>query len=398
MNNIGKIDEIHCFSCRSCEQICPQKCIKMQETQEGFLYPIVNESCIECGICIKHCPSLTPTILDWIKPKRYAAILKEKSILSKSSSGGLFGGIAQYILKNNGIVFGAVYDENMYVYHIGINNLNDLYKIQGSKYVVSDTKHVYTEIKCYLDSGRKVLYGATPCQIAGLHSFLAKSYENLYTMDLICHGVPSAKLFSRYLDYLGKKYKGKIIYYGFRDKEISGWICGGKTIIKTKSKIKIFEGVCDPYYSSFLRCETYRESCYVCPFAKQNNRVGDITMGDFWGTDKQYPQIPKENGISICSINTEKGKKLFKEVENIFELFEFPENENLTLNIAYNKPSKRPAIRNHIYEGVDSELKNYFKKFKHESPFRLFFKRIPQKIIPKCIKRILKVLLNKWKS
>ena len=213
-----------------------------------------------------------------------------------------------------------------------------------------------------MKNAKTVLFGGTPCQIAGLKAFLAKSYENLYTMDLICHGVPSAKLFSKYLFWLGKKYKSKIIYYGFRDKNISGWACGGKTLVITKKNKKIFEGKCDPYYSAFLRCETYRESCYTCPFAKKVDRIGDISMGDFWATDKEYLNIPKVDGISFCSINTKQGIKLFSLVKNLFYVFECPSDESLKRNIAYNKPSKRPELRNNIYANIDNDDNLFFKK------------------------------------
>lgn len=396
MSNISSLNYNNCVSCRSCEQICPHNSISFHENEEGFLYPIVGKECIDCGLCTNHCPVISPRELNWITPKRYAVILKDKAILNKSSSGGLFGGIAKYILDNGGFAFGAAYDEDMTVRNIMITNKSELEKIQGSKYVVSDTKNTYNQVKDLLNTGKKVLYGATPCQIAGLRAYLEKDYENLYTMDLICHGVPSAKIFKKYLYWLEEKYKGKIIYYGFRDKDVSGWSCGGKALVKTKTKTKTLEGACDPYYATFLRCETYRESCYTCRFAYQKNRIGDITMGDFWGTDKSYYEIPSKDGISICSVNTEQGQKLFTDVRKYFDVFYIPKDENLTVNIAYNHPSIRPSVRNTIYDGIDGSAKIYFRKFLRTSYLLFVSKKVFFKLIPRPVKNFVKWLV-KWK-
>lgn len=392
VKNISILLQQKCTGCFSCALSCPKQCISMQENGEGFFYPIVDtEKCVECEICVKKCPILTPVELDWIKPSRYALILKDGKVLLNSSSGGLFSGIASYFLENNGIVFGAAYDENLNVHTIGIESKDELYKIQGSKYVACNTEQTFEQAKYLLQKKKFVLYSGSPCQIAGLRSYLNHEYENLYTMDLICHGVPSAKLFRKYLDWLGKKYNGKIIYYGFRDKDVAGWSCGGKT----KTKTKTIEGICDPYYASFLRCESYRESCYVCPFAKSKERVGDITMGDFWGTDKDYPEIPKINGISFCSVNTFQGKKIFEYVKEKFNLYECPKDEILKINIAYNHPSERPLIRDSIYNGIDGNLNKYFKSFKTSNYLKVSLKKMLSFILPKPVKNLIKKLLGK---
>lgn len=395
--NISKLENKECVSCRACEQCCPNRCISMHENVEGFLYPQVREDdCIDCGVCVLHCPVLTPLKLDWIVPERYAVILKDKVTLNKSSSGGLFGGIARYLIDTGGYVFGAAYDENLSVHHLCVTKNSDLEKTQGSKYVASDTKNTYSDVKSLLLNGQIVLYGGTPCQIAGLKAYLGKEFDNLYTMDLICHGVPSTKLFSKYLSWLGKKNKGKIVYYGFRDKDISGWSCGGKTLVKTKTKTKTktIEGICDPYYASFLRCETYRESCYTCLFAHPKNRIGDITMGDFWGTDNVYPQIPTQDGISICSINTIQGKKLFSLVNQFFDTYAIPPEENLSVNVAYNQPSVRPMVRDFIYNGIDGDTEVFFQKFVRVSYLEFILRIKLSKFIPTPIKRGIKRLLK----
>ena len=393
-NNIELLSLNQCVGCRSCEQSCPKSCISMREDKEGFIFPHVNENCINCGLCVKNCPILTPYQNKTFSIERYAIISKNKAILNNSSSGGAFGGIAYFVLKNKGVVFGAAYDKDLKVKQTPVIDKSELSKIQGSKYVTCNTENSFSQVKQFLESGKTVLYGGNPCQIAGLRAFLGKEYDNLYTMDLICHGVPSEKLFQRYLEWVGKKTHGKVIYYGFRDKDIAGWSCGGKTLIKTKTKTKVIEGICDPYYAAFLRCETYRESCYTCPFAKSNNRIGDITMGDFWGTDKDYPSIPSKNGISFCTINTEQGKRLFESVKDFFDVYEVPADETLKVNIAYNQQSLRPEVRSVIYNNIDSDLFSFFRKFRYEKYPILIVKKAVRKICPSFIWNFLKYLLK----
>ncbi|MBQ6779740.1 MAG: Coenzyme F420 hydrogenase/dehydrogenase, beta subunit C-terminal domain [Treponema sp.] len=393
--NVASLSHILCVGCRSCEQSCPKQCINMQADTEGFLFPKISDDCIECGSCVRHCPVLSPQKNTDFVAERYAMILKNKNVLSKSSSGGAFGGIADYILHNGGVVFGAAFDEKLCVKQTAVHSPEKLHIVQGSKYVSCSTEHSFSDVKRLLENEKTVLYGGSPCQIAGLKAFLGKSYENLFTMDLICHGVPSEKLFQKYLEWLGKKTKGKVIYYGFRDKDIAGWSCGGKTLVKTKTKTKVIDGICDPYYSAFLRCESYRESCYRCPFARSENRIGDITMGDFWGTDKTYPEISGKDGISFCTINSEQGKKVFDLIKNDFDIFPVPGDECLRVNVAYNHASLRPSVRNSIYDGIDGDLNQFFKKFKYEKYPIFLIKKCIHRFCPASLKKILKRLLRR---
>lgn len=398
IKNISILSFQECTGCLSCFLVCPKNCIAVQENKEGFLYPSVDGNrCIQCGSCIKHCPILNPMIFDHIKSERYALVLKDKVSLSKSSSGGLFAGVASYFLENDGAVFGASYDEELNVHQIKIESKAELYKIQGSKYVSSCTEETFREVKSLLSDGRKILYSGSPCQVAGLRSYLGKPYNNLFMMDLICHGVPSQKLLKKYLEWLGNKNHGRVIYYGFRDKDVSGWSCGGKVKIKTKTKTKtkILEGFCDPYYHSFLICESYRESCYVCPFANTDCRTGDITMGDFWGTDELYPEIPAKDGISFGSVNTMQGRKLFELVRDRFWVYECPEKETLKVNVAYHHPSVRPSSRDSVYKGIDGDLNSYFKSFKRPSYLKFRIRNILLKLTPQTVKKIAKKILGR---
>ena len=391
-NNILRLNKLQCVGCRSCEQVCPQKCISLLPNYEGFLYPEINGSeCIECGLCIKHCPELSVIIPNTYK-KIYGAVLNDSVLLSKSSSGGIFAGIAKYIIKNNGIVYGSAYDESLMPNHIEVNSLENLPKLQGSKYVTSDTKDTYTQVKEKLHSGKTVLYSGTPCQIAGLNAFLNKEYDNLYTIDLICHGTPSQKLFEKYLHWLSKKIGGKIIYYGFRDKEVAGWGCGFNTSTKTRTK----KAICDPYFATFLRCETFRESCYQCRYSNMN-RISDITIGDFWGVEKYYPDFEYRNGCSCVIVNTKKGMDLFDVIaKQSFTFFECKEFEIREFNTNLNNPSLRPKVRDEIYKGINEQSPEaFFKHFKYSNELYIKLCGIVSKIFPKKIKRSIKSLLSK---
>ena len=365
MNSIKQICFENCYSCHSCEQICPKQCISMQETQEGFLYPHINSQiCIDCGACLSHCPAHkypNSEVEDGKFKQEYFAIkLKNKTEILKSSSGGAFSGFAKMILEKGGIVFGAAFTEDFSVAHIKIDTIEELDKLKGSKYVESNTGNTYSEVKELLNSGKIVLYSGSPCQIAGLRKFLGKYYDNLFTLDLICHGTPSRKLFKKYIEWLGEKFKGRIIYYNFRDKKSGGWSCGGKT--KTKTKTKTINGYNDPYYSSFLKSYTYKMSCYNCQYANIEKRSGDITIGDFWGVPYFYPHFYSEKGVSEIIINSQKGKELFETSANNFEILPITLEQAKYQNSNLTKPTKMPERRKTIYDQMDKiPLNDYMK-------------------------------------
>ena len=195
-------DKKECCGCNACVQSCPKKCIVMARDEEGFLYPEVDYSqCVECGLCEKACPILNAEKKQDMVLKCYVAYAKDESIRLQSSSGGVFTLLAEAILQKQGIVFGASLDENMQVKHISIDNVADLSLLRGSKYVQSDIGNTYIEVKKNLENGRQVLFSGTACQIAGLKQYLRKDFENLYTIDILCHGVPSPKVWDLYLQW-----------------------------------------------------------------------------------------------------------------------------------------------------------------------------------------------------
>ena len=214
-------DKSKCCGCSACVNICPNNAISMDIDDDGFKYPIVDVGkCINCGLCEKACPYNNEYIKKNIYDKSiaYGGWNNDDEIRKKSTSGGIFSAISKYILNNNGVVCGAIYNEKFEVVHEIIDNIDDLEKIYGSKYVQSDLKDNFRRIKKYLNDGRLVLFSGTPCQVSGLNSFLVKEYENLYTCDIVCHGVPSPKVFEKYKRELEEANNSEILNINFRDK------------------------------------------------------------------------------------------------------------------------------------------------------------------------------------
>lgn len=398
--NVSLLEKSKCYSCRSCFLNCPKGAITMEENTEGFSYPSVDEAkCVDCGVCAARCPALSPPVRENFTQISKVAWLKDGEKLFQSTSGGLFTGLAERILDDGGVVFGAAYGDGLNVNHIFVDSEDDLWRLKGSKYVESLTGESFKRAKEFLDVGRKVFYSGTPCQVAGLKKYLAKDYGNLFTADLVCHGVPSQKLLRKYLEWLGGRSGGKIVYYGFRDKDVGGWSCGGK--FKTKTKTKTMDALCDPYYASFLRCETYRESCYSCPYSSMN-RPGDVTMGDFFEVSEFYPDLDRTKGISLLIINNGKGERFFNSAEDLFETLPISESQYLPIKGNLKYPSARPSVRDGIYSGIDNLTPNeFFGKFR-ESRISFKAKWLLRygifKVVPRPIKDWGKRILKKWRN
>lgn len=223
-------------------------------------------------------------------------------------------------------------------------------KLQSSKYVQSDPKDSYTKVKQRLSEGKRVLFTGTPCQIAGLYAFLGGNPENLYTVDLICHGVPSPKFFKKYLEYQNKQTAGRVIYFNFRSKDKRGW--GTQYLLKTKTKTKTKTLSLDRYGKHFMDGDCYRESCYQCAYAN-TSRVGDLTVGDFWGIAKSHPCFNSPKGVSSVFVNTEKGQKLFEMMRVLAEVEEATLEEGMVKQHNLVQPSNRPVTRDTFYKSID---------------------------------------------
>jgi len=387
----------NCTGCGACRLLCADCCITMESDSEGFSVPKINEiNCTDCGVCIARCPA---NDTEKYKNKQHLSVLgirhKNDEILQKSASGGIFAGIAAKILETpENAVFGSAFDEKIVAKHVCIRDIKDIELCQSSKYVQSDTGDTYLQAKELLDDGNTVFYTGCPCQIAGLYAFLGKDYDLLLTIDLICHGVPSPLLFKKYIMRLGKKFGGEIIYYNFRCKEKSGW--GIKA--KTKTKTKTIYPRLDPYYNSFLQNITHRECCYTCAYASRN-RVGDITIGDFWGVELFHPRFHDARGVSVATINTSKGEKFFKSAHSDFEVLESSFSNASYMNKNLCNPSQRPPMRDLAYCGINDESLDIFcggaYKIKTSDIIVTHIKQLIKKVAPSFALRAHKFIKHK---
>lgn len=294
-------DKSKCCGCASCIDACPKQCIEFNEDNEGFRYPKVNvDKCIDCHICEKVCPVINKSEGQKID-KLYSASNKVDDIRIKSSSGGVFGYLAEIIIKQGGIVYGASFDDNWEVQHIGIEKIEDLHKLRSSKYLQSRCNHIFSEIKEQLKSQRIVLFSGTPCQVAGLKKFLRKDYDNLYCIDIICHGVPSPKVWRLYLaqliknNIIGPELKN-IKEVDFRSK-IPNWSSYQIRINSESGEYNCPKDE-DPYFKAFIQNVTIRPICLNCPF-KGGTSGSDITLADFWGIKRVDPMEYSDEGVSM---------------------------------------------------------------------------------------------------
>ncbi len=352
----------YCCGCSACESICPKKAITMRADEYGFTFPCVDEAlCIDCGLCKSVCRFQSEEKTLNAPRKVFAGVTKTTDI-NKSASGGIFACVAKRIISDGGAAYGAAaVTENgdISVRCEKAQTNEELLPLLGSKYVQSNNEGAYSLIQSDLEAGKTVLFSGTPCQVDALYGFLKKDYENLFTLDLICHGVPSAKLFSDYLKSL--EGKEKITEYLFRTKEISGEMTSKITF--KNGKTKYIPCNMSPYFYLFINGYTYRESCYSCPFAKKE-RSGDITLGDFWGIEKYHPDFNSSKGVSCILVNTEKGERLIEKCSDGMELlesdFEKVAQNNAQLRHPSVKPEKRSAVLNAYKSGGFSALEKEY--------------------------------------
>lgn len=353
------IEKNKCTGCTACYNICPKGAIEMIEIN-GFKYPHIDSNkCINCGLCKKICPIYKKNN-DSLN-KCYVGFSKDIKDLEKSSSGGIFPLIARNILNDNGIVIGASFKNNK-LSHIIIDNIKDLDKLKGSKYLQSDLSNIFKHVKENINN-KKILFVGTPCQVGGLKSYLKKEYENLICIDLICHGVPSPKLFDKYVKYLEDKNNDKLKNYNFRDKS-TGWDTYSNTVtFKNKKYTELASN--NSYMKLFLKDIALRESCYDCNF-KLGNKYSDITLGDFWNVQKYYPDMYNKKGVSAIIINTEKGNHLFNIIKDSITYKECNIDEILKGNPSLKYSSIKPINRDNFFKDLNTlsfnEINNKYTK------------------------------------
>lgn len=395
-----------CCGCNACAQRCPKHCIILTEDHEGFLYPKVNtELCIECGLCEKVCPVINQ------KPKKgplevYAAINPDEQIRKESSSGGIFTLLAEKIIQENGVVFGARFDENWEVRHDYTETIEGLAVFRSSKYVQSRIEDNYLKAEKFLKEKRKVLFSGTPCQIAGLKKFLRKEYDNLLTVDFICHGVPSSKVWRMYLDetcrnlikrgsssnFIDEGRRSYIEAINFRHK-ILGWK-RFSFFLKLNSAFiqseKNTEGIFEPFsenafMKAFLSDTILRPSCYQCP-CKSGKSTSDITIADYWNIQQVLPEFDDDKGISLVLTNTSKGENIFSSCNVIYKKtgYEESKGKNGGFHEKINIPLKREYFFTEINK-LDINLSQLIIQVTRKSfPYRIKLK------IKKAIKKLIR--------
>ncbi|MGX8833551.1 Coenzyme F420 hydrogenase/dehydrogenase, beta subunit C-terminal domain [Amedibacillus sp. YH-ame6] len=399
--NVEKIilydNKLNCCGCGACMNICPKQAILMKPDEYGFIYPKIDEDiCISCGLCKKVCGYQAEITTPEIN-KTYVAVSNDSEILKTSASGGIFASLATEVIKKGGVAFGCSLEQEhnqLIPKHIMINNLEGLKKLQGSKYVQSYIGDTYKQAKKLLDTDLLVLFSGTPCQIDGLKHYLMKDYKNLITVDLVCHGVPNAQMFQDYIMILEKKLKGKVINYKFRDKS-KGWGLNAKIVYSKSNKElnKLLSCEQSIYYNLFLKSYIYRENCYSCKYAS-SKRVGDLTIGDFWGIENEHPQYLKHidisKGVSCVIANNSHGAKILNDFCKNMELlpseFEKAASANKQLNHPSNRSKKREIILN-IYK--NEGYKAVEKWYRKSQGIKYYF-GVLKGVLPNKLKMILK--------
>lgn len=341
-----------CCACRACYQTCKLQAIKFITDKYGFEYPSINyDICIECGSCEKNCPIINELQLSETSFCGMAYAL-DNITKYNGSSGGLFGVFASDIIARNGVVFGAAFDENLKLKTQRAETSDELVPLYKSKYLLCDTQDSFSNIEAELKKGRMVLYCSSPCQVAALKLYLKKNYDNLLTIDFVCHGVGSQNLFDRSISYTENKENIKIKKVLLRYKKDNAsshyyyyyYLKDGKFLEKTDLYFSF------PYYNAYCKQLVCRDSCYDCKFASRS-RAGDITVGDFHAIEKYYPKVDRFAGVSMVMINTQKGQKFFDSIREHI-CFQEMDKEILYENNRFSDevviPKQQPAFRESV--------------------------------------------------
>lgn len=340
-----------CCGCTACKSICPTQAITMKVDEEGFLYPKIDqELCVDCGLCRKVCVFQNgyDTSNSFARPKVYAVKHKSDKVRKNSSSGGAFTAISDCVLSKAGIIYGATYNEELRVIHQCAETAEGRNKFRGSKYVQSDLKEVFSQINENLKNDRYVLFTGTGCQVAGLNSYLGQlkvDIENLLTVDIVCHGTPSPRIFADYISYLEKKNRSKIKQYYFRSK-VNGWGHTEEAVFesgKHDHTSVLSQTHKELFYSDLCLCP----SCYRCKFSNLH-RPSDIMIGDFWGIKKSLPELDDDKGVSLVFINTTKGQDIFEKIKDKIDFVQSNTKDCLQHNLQ--QPTKMPTNREQFWD------------------------------------------------
>ena len=382
MSLAGKDD---CVGCAACVDICPTNSIFMIEDDEGFFYPMIDEDgCILCNKCTMVCPSLNKkSNYSHIGKEAYVVIHKDDSKRIDSSSGGFFTLLSEYVLRNKGIIYGAVIDNEFNIYHEVIRNKDELKRAKGSKYAQSSTEGCFKEVKNYLEDDKRVLFTGTPCQIEGLKKFLVNQHvkqNRLITVDIACHGVSSNLLFKKYFYDLEKKIGSRIKDIRFREKR-NGWRNWGTLIIFENGREIFYEWDNDDFMKIYLSHNAMRFSCYHCRFRCIFDRVSDFTMSDCWGIEFFAPDYDDDKGASMVFLQTDVSKTIWEEIKELSFYKKINIFKALQGNIgAYGRNIKPTLPRKHIYDDINKiSFHELAIKYEHKSG-------IKEKLMKRCPK------------
>ncbi|MVX64188.1 4Fe-4S dicluster domain-containing protein [Clostridium chromiireducens] len=363
MINILKKQE--CSGCYACTNICPKECIRMKSDNEGFWYPDIDkDTCINCELCEKVCPVINNPNKAENKINAYACKNKDNKSRNASSSGGVFSLLCDYVISKNGVVFGVAFDENFNVKHMHAETLEECEKFKGSKYIQSKIGSTYKQAKEFLDNKRIVLFSGTQCQIKGLNLYLRKSYDNLISIDIVCHGVPSPKVFRMYKEILVEKYKSDIKEVRFRDK-VNGWkefsciaeFKNGKMYSKSAKE--------DIYMKGFLKDLYLRPSCYECK-AKNFLSASDISLADYWGVENIHPEFDDDKGTSLVLVNSRKGEVMFRKISSSMDIIKTNLDYAISCNpcivgpVKYN-PKREQFFSEYNKKNIEKTIQKYTK-------------------------------------
>lgn len=358
----------NCCGCTACKAACPVNAIVMADDSEGFPYPVIDaKKCLRCGKCLAVCrlkedqrekgylkdaPPKTTGAASKEPPACYAVKHKNFEIRMASRSGGIFTAVSDWILEQGGVVYGCVQTKDFLAQHIRAERKEDRDRMRGSKYIQSSLDGIFQQVRSDLDAGRKVLFSGTSCQVAGLKSYLRTDYENLLTVDIVCHGVPSPLIWKEYLVWQSKKHKAVCKAVDFRNKRDFGWKAHVETLTLQNVRGEMIQVNSEVYKRMFNGVYLSRPSCYQCPY-KSVFHPADLTIADYWGIQKIAPEFNDNKGVSLVLVNTDAGKALFEQVKDTVELLECKLEDSL--QSALKAPFPVPADRTEFWKMFYSE-------------------------------------------